>query len=140
MNKILVALDGSDPSQHALRMGADIAARYGARLIALYVIPPAVFPPDAYPIGVQDIEAAHATWAEKMLRDVVVRLEEPGVAVDRRILAGAPADEIARVAREEGVDLVVVGSRGRSAAARVLLGSVSDRLVHICERPVLVVR
>jgi hypothetical protein len=55
-------------------------------------------------------------------------------------LVGAPAEAIADHSRGEEVWAVVVGAKGHSAVGRVLLGSVADRLVHICNRPVLVVR
>jgi nucleotide-binding universal stress UspA family protein len=63
-----------------------------------------------------------------------------GAATASRNLLGAPAETIADLAMDEGFDLVVVGNKGRGAVSRVLLGSVADRLTHICKRPVLVVR
>jgi nucleotide-binding universal stress UspA family protein len=55
-------------------------------------------------------------------------------------LEGPVAERLAEVAEQDGYDLVVVGSRGRNAVARMFLGSVADRLVHICKKPVLVAR
>ncbi len=82
-------------------------------------------------------EIATATKSELILAHVLVPPQprslwpgDPGVSAN-------PANRAA--AMSSNVDLVVVGSRGRGAAARVLLGSTSDRLVHICEKPVLIV-
>jgi nucleotide-binding universal stress UspA family protein len=47
---------------------------------------------------------------------------------------------LAELAESGNFDLVVVGSKGRGAVSRMLVGSITDRLVHICKRPVLVVR
>jgi nucleotide-binding universal stress UspA family protein len=137
MNRLLVAVDGSEPAQKAARYAADIAARFHARLTLVYVIPHLLLPPDAYGLTVEEIEDEHRTYAEGLLADEVAKLSAPGLTVETQILFGSPAEAIAEAAQEG--DMVVVGSRGRGAVARVLLGSVSDRLVHISQRPVLVV-
>lgn len=69
--------------------------------------------------------------AVKQLGDKEVRTIE---------LEGPAAERIADLAENDGYDLVAVGSRGRNAVARVFLGSVADRLVHSCKKPVLVAR
>jgi nucleotide-binding universal stress UspA family protein len=61
------------------------------------------------------------------------------VQAETSVLSGSPAETLAEAAAAPDVDLVVLGSRGRGAVARVLLGSVSDRLIHISPKPVLVV-
>jgi len=137
MNRLLVAVDGSEPAQKAARYAADIAARFHAHLTLVYVIPHLLLPPDAYGLTVEEIEEEHRTYAEGLLADEVAKLSAPGLTVETQILFGSPAEAIAEAAQEG--DMVVVGSRGRGAVARVLLGSVSDRLVHISQRPVLVV-
>ena len=137
MNRLLVAVDGSEPAQKAARYAADIAARFHAHLTLVYVIPHLLLPPDAYGLTVEEIEEEHRTYAEGLLADEVAKLSAPGLTVETQILFGSPAEAIAAAAQEG--DMVVVGSRGRGAVARVLLGSVSDRLVHISQRPVLVV-
>jgi nucleotide-binding universal stress UspA family protein len=140
MKKILVAVDGSDESKRAARQGADIAVRFGAKLTLLHVIAPLLVPPDAYGLDLGSIAANQESDAEKLLREAEAFLEEPGIEIQRQVAHGPPAEMIHRVAVAGGADLVVVGSRGRNAAARVLLGSVSDRLVHISSQPILVVR
>ena len=57
-----------------------------------------------------------------------------------RSVLGPAAETISELADAEGYDLVVVGSTGKGAVKRMLLGSVADRLVHTCTKPVLVVR
>lgn len=138
--KILAAIDGSEPSYRAARSAADLAVRFGARLVLVTVIPPLLLPPDAYGIHQDDIEKEHHLHAKKLLSDAVRHLEEPGVETETVILEGSPAEEIVSLAKDAHADLVVLGSRGRNAAARVLLGSVSDRVVHQAHSPVLVVR
>ncbi len=140
MKRILVAIDGSDPSLKAARMAADIALRFGARLSLVHVVPKLLLPPDVYGLTLAEVEKEHRAYAEKLLQKAVSFLAEPGVDTSSTILYGSPAESIAEEAAAEDVSLVVVGSRGHGAVARLLLGSVSDRIVHISPKPVLVVR
>ncbi len=139
MKRILVAVDGSDTAQKAARMGADIALRFGARLTLVYVVPRLLLPPDVYGLTLADVEREHRAYADKLVGDALVKLGEPGVETDTLVLYGSPAEAIAEATAAPDVDMVVVGNRGRGAVARVVLGSVSDRLVHISPKPVLVV-
>jgi nucleotide-binding universal stress UspA family protein len=140
MKRILVAIDGSDPSLKAARMAADIALRFGARLTLLHVVPKLLLPPDVYGLTLAEVEKEHRAYAEKLLQKAVSFLAEPGVDTSSTILYGSPAESIAEEAASEDVGLVVVGNRGHGAVARLFLGSVSDRIVHISPKPVLVVR
>lgn len=138
--RIMVAVDGSAPSTRAVKLAAEIAKRYGAKLALLYVVEPMIVPPESDPGLLQRISDDHRAWAEKTLAEIGAGLEKEGVSVERHVLYGTPADEIAAVSETEDVLMVVIGSRGRSAAKRVILGSTSDRLVHHAKKPVLVVR
>jgi nucleotide-binding universal stress UspA family protein len=140
MKRILVGIDGSEPAAKAAQMAAEIAIRFGARITLAYVVPRLLLPPDAYGLTVADVEQEHYAYAEKLLAHAVAQLGESGVQADTRVLTGPPAESLAEAAQASDVDLVVAGSRGRGAVARMLLGSVSDRLVHISPKPVLVVR
>ncbi len=139
MKRILVAVDGSEASLKAARMAADIALRFGARMTLAYVIPRLLLPPDVYGLTLAEVEREQRTHADKLVAEALARLGEPGVQVETAVLSGSPAETLAEAAAAPDVDLVALGSRGRGAVARVLLGSVSDRLVHISPKPVLVV-
>jgi nucleotide-binding universal stress UspA family protein len=140
MRRILVGVDGSEASQGAARLAAEIAVRFGARLTLAYVVPNLLLPPDAYGLNIMDVEQGNREFAEKVLTRCLADLGEAGVQAETAVLSGPAAESLAEAAVSGGADLVVVGSRGRGAVARVLLGSVSDRLVHICAKPVLVAR
>ena len=139
MKRILVAIDGSEPAARGARLAADIAVRFGARLTLLYVVPRLLLPPDVYGLTVEEVEREHRAHAEQILRLAAASLGGTGLAVDSQILSGPPAETLAEAAAAPDVSLVVVGSRGQGAVARVFLGSVSDRLVHVCPKPILVV-
>jgi len=139
MKRILVAIDGSEPAARGARLAADIAGRFGARLTLLYVVPRLLLPPDVYGLTVEEVEREHRAHADSILERALISLGGAGVEIDSQVLSGSPAETLAEAAAAPDVSLVVVGSRGQGAVARVLLGSVSDRLVHVCPKPILVV-
>jgi nucleotide-binding universal stress UspA family protein len=140
MKRILAAIDGSDQSLKAAQMAADIALRFGAQLTLVHVVPKLLLPPDVYGLTLAEVEKEHRAYAEKLLQKAIAYLAEPGVDTTSTILYGTPAESIAEEAAAPDVGMVVVGSRGHGAVARMFLGSVSDRIVHISPKPVLVVR
>jgi nucleotide-binding universal stress UspA family protein len=139
MKRILVAIDGSEPAARGARLAADIAIRFGARMTLLYVVPRLLLPPDVYGLTVEEVEREHRAHADRILQGALSALGGAGVEIDSQVLSGPPAETLAAAAAAPDVNLVVVGSRGQGAVARVLLGSVSDRLVHLCPKPILVV-
>jgi nucleotide-binding universal stress UspA family protein len=139
MKRVLVAVDGSEAAVRAARMGADVAARFGARVTLIYVVPRLLLPPDVYGLTVEEVEREQSSHGQEVLRSALAALAGAGVELDSTVLSGPPAETLAEAAAAPDVDLVVVGSRGQGAVKRMLLGSVSDRLVHICPRPILVV-
>ena len=138
MKRILVGVDGSEPAARAVQLAAEIALRFGARLTLAYVVAPLLLPPDAYGLTAAGVEQQNEAFGRKLLASAITTLGEPGLEVDTTVLIGAPAEKLAEAAAANDVGLVVVGSRGRGAVARMLLGSVSDRLVHISPKPVLI--
>lgn len=126
-----VAYDGTPESKLAIGRAAAAAEATGAAVRVFT----AVAPPVALP-GVVGYTPVHPPEPNKVL-DEGVRAVGPGVAVEGRLLDGPPAATLAE-ACEEGVDLLVVGSRGYGPAMRVLLGSVSSKLIHCAPCPVLV--
>jgi nucleotide-binding universal stress UspA family protein len=139
MKRILVAVDGSDSSLKAARMAADVALRFGAKLTLCHVVPKLLLPPDVYGLTIAEVEREHRAYADRLLETAVANLDEPGLDVSTTVLFGSPAEAIAEEAVAPDIGMIVIGSRGHGAVARVFLGSVSDRLVHISSKPVLVV-
>ncbi len=141
MKKILMAMDGSEPAFKAMGVAADLARSLKAKLTLGYVrYIPIAYPAEFAGTGVDAFEEEERQWGMQMLKDAERRASELGVTSDNIVLSGSPAEALADWAGSQEYDLVVVGSRGRGAVTRVLLGSVADRLVHICKTPVLVVR
>ncbi len=137
MKRILASVDGSPASVHAARMALDLAQNTGAQLTLAHVTVPVMAPPDL-PFSAPMLQEETQKAGERLLEDVARELGR--MDLPRVNLLGNPAELLADLAEREGYDLIVVGSKGRGAVSRVLIGSVTDRLVHISKKPVLVVR
>jgi nucleotide-binding universal stress UspA family protein len=141
LKRILAATDFSECSDQALEYACEFAEAFGAELHLVYVIEPpaAVYSEPGFGyLGVEGFE-------EAMRKDAEVRLnalptpswKQPIV---RQILLGSPFVEIVRYARENTMDLIVMGTHGRGAIAHLLMGSTAERVVRKAPCPVLTVR
>jgi nucleotide-binding universal stress UspA family protein len=137
---VLAAVDGSAPSLEGVAFAAQLAKALGASLELVYVSFPNLLPMNVYAAAVREIEAAELEHAKTVFDAAERSVADLGVAVRRTRLIGAPADAIADRADAADVWGVVVGARGHNAVTRVMLGSVADRLAHICPKPAIVVR
>ena len=136
---ILVAVDGSDASAQAAEMAGRLAADVKAKLTVVFVRQLPTVP--ASPFGVtMDLDAYWEDQERLASSRAAAVLNKFGVAWRLEVRTGDPAGQLELAADVNGADLVVVGARGHSVAHRVLLGSVSTRLLHHARRPVLVVR
>jgi nucleotide-binding universal stress UspA family protein len=143
--KILLATDGSKFSNKAADYGLDMAKKLGADVIALYVMNLKHF--ELYALehhdditGYEDENLRMRKEGEDALDYVVTRAREKGASLTTRIVRGYPADEIIKMAKDEGIDLIIVGNLGRTGIERMLMGSVSEAVVRKAPCPVLVVR
>lgn len=142
---ILVATDGSNASQHAAQLAVSLARTHGARLTAIYVVDPYPYMGvgEINPAGFQSYMAAAQQQAALAHAQVQKYCLEGGAPVPlevRLVEEVAAASGIVQSAVSEGADLVVLGSHGRTGIARLMLGSVSSRVVAESSVPVLVTR
>ena len=144
IEKILVPFDFGEPAEHALDFAQRLAPTFGASVEVLYVVP--YLPNAALPIP--DLGAVPlATQAvDEMVSDAETRLQEALDQEDTRhrdlkrtVQVGDPRTRIAAHAAAAEVDLIVMGTHGRTGAARFLLGSVAERVVREATCPVLTV-
>lgn len=141
MKRILVGVDGSKESRDAAVFAANIAKATHAQLYIVSAVP-GVSPLDWGP----EMVSRAQEWTQKERDQARTTVDQmaaslgSGVKIETLVAFGAPAVALSELAKEGDVELVVVGHRGRNAVARALLGSVADRLVQICPKPVLVVR
>ncbi len=131
--KILFPTDFSHCGDAALRMAASLAHDAGATLLIVHVEEP----PVAYGGGEMyyGVPEPASEDLRRMLEAVVP--PDPAVAYEHRLITGDPASAIARLAEEEHVDLIVMGTHGRTGLTRLLMGSVAEAVVRRAPCPVL---
>lgn len=148
--KLLVAVDGSDAADRALSYAADLARATGGSTTAVHVVDPGVYDVGGdEPVSglsdadrrliLEDVEKAE-TRGREILDDAVELAADRGHDVEAELLYGDPVEEITEYAADGGFETVVVGHRGRSERAELLLGSVAKALVERATVPVAVVR
>ena len=140
MARILVAIDGSEHAWRALDVAADVAKRHGAQLIVLHVVPYEPMPAalrafaEAEHISLAEEEGRDhyaRTLGDQLTRAAEARARGKGLSeVVGRTVEGNPADQILAEAASEGVDMIVMGSRGLSDARAFFLGSVSHKVAN----------
>jgi len=139
---ILVPTDGSETSINAGRMAIQIAATHGVPITFVYVVDSTI---------AEEIAGATSRTTEMIRReleakggrylDYLARLaRDRNLQTNQVVRHGIPHSEIADLAREQGVDLIVIGYVGRHGPRRVLIGSVAEHVVEYASCPVLVVR
>ncbi len=142
---ILLATDGSPASAHAAQLAVDLARVHGAKLTAVYVVDPYPYigVGEINPMGFQAYMSAAQDQAAQAHGQVQALCKQGGqpVAMEARLVeeVGA-ANGIVQTAEACDADLVVLGSHGRSGIARLMLGSVSTKVVAESKVPVLVTR
>lgn len=139
--KILVAYDGSDHAVRALDIGIDLAKKYEAKLDIVEVVDTAaLLGMGVAPIPGEVIQQVY-NKAKSDIDNAKSKAQSQGVKeVDGVVLEGDPAAAILEYAGKNGVDLIITGSRGLSTFKRLILGSVSTKLVQEAKVPVLVIK
>ncbi|MFZ3166911.1 MAG: universal stress protein [Candidatus Methanoperedens sp.] len=142
--KILVATDGSDYTKKATKHALELAKLSGAELHAIYVIdtrygcgPESCILSDTSPERLKSILGWQGNTAIKYIEKLA---KKEGIHTERWIVEGNPAEEIVRLAEEQLVDLIIMGTLGSSGISRFLLGSVADKVIRTSSIPVLTVR
>jgi nucleotide-binding universal stress UspA family protein len=141
MKRVLVATDGSITAADAIGFAVEYALGHQAELIFVHVIPTIDFAPRG---GLADtgIAVPHEPSGHDhaVLERASAVAAEYGVNATTALLGGSTADEIAAYADSNGVDLIVIGSRGLGPISGALLGSVVARVLHTAKQPVIVIR
>ena len=143
MRNIFVATDFSPASRLAFRKALEMAqANEAALWIAHVAAPPVPMSPDGYilPRVYDDIDLAIRTDARKRLAALLSRARKLGIRGRALLLKGVPHEAIVRAARAHRVELIVLGTHGRTGVARFFVGSVAARVVAAAKCPVLTVR
>lgn len=133
---VVVGVDGSEEAKRALDFAAEQANQRGVPLVAVQVLaePPWFGPAEVYGVWVEDVRTLTQEALDEELTPV--RQRYPDLEIRTKVPRGHPAEELRRAA--DGAQLLVVGSRGRSVARSMLLGSISHGVLHHAPCPVAV--
>jgi len=141
-HRILVPTDFSRQSERAWATARGLARAVGADIVLLHVFVEMPLYSES-PLSGERIHEAYAaarTWAAEQLEQWAVTARAEGVGVKTLLRTGIAHDEIVATARDEGADLVAIGTHGRGGLNRLMLGSVCDRVIRLSSCPVLAVR
>lgn len=140
--KMLIAVDGSEHSRHAIEAAARLASQMrSVQVVLLNVADAMMFYGELPPFDLEAVERAQRQHQEQLLAEAQAQARACGLQdVLSQSAVGLAAQEILRVADERGVDQIVMGTHGRGAVGSLLLGSVAQRVVHQAKVPVLLVR
>jgi len=137
---IVVATDGSEPAERAVREAIEIAAREGARLHVVTAYPDPHMFRERIASGATEVPVKLREVAESVLARAAREAEDAGVEVETHAREGDPAEAIIELANELQADLIVVGNRGLTGIRRFLLGSVSSKVSEHATSSVMIVR
>jgi universal stress protein A len=144
VRRILLPTDFSGCANYALPYAAAIARAVDATVICVNVVEPIVpavgYTGMAETMPIAEMSEQMEESAERELPDVMSCEELRGLKVEEVIGHGDAAAEIVRVADEQGVDLIVISSHGRTGLGRILFGSTAEAVVRHARCPVLVVK
>ncbi|MFX0055057.1 MAG: universal stress protein [Promethearchaeota archaeon] len=137
---VLVAVDGSDYSDKAVRYACAIGPKLGAEVVLLHVVPMLV---SATPYH-DTVSDQPFLALQKVGEDILAKAKKIAVGlgceVTELISHGDPANKIVDIACEREVELIIMGSRGVSGIKRLFVGSISDKVVNHAPCPVMIVR
>ncbi len=139
--RIVVAYDGSDHAIKALNTAIELAKAFNSKLDVVEVVDTAALLGMGFAPVPSDVIAQIYNKAQNDVEQAKKKAQDAGVKdVTSQVLEGDPATSIIEYASKNGADLIVIGSRGLSTFKRLILGSVSSKVVQESRVPVLVVK
>ncbi len=140
IHRIVCPVDFSETSERAVQYAVALARQLGAglHLVHAWQMPVYAFPDGAVILG-PDVVAEITGELQRSLDAMIARHKEPELAIEGHLMQGVPDREIVRMAKELGVELIVMGTHGRTGLPHLFLGSVAERVVRTSDVPVLTV-
>ncbi len=136
--RILIPIDGSEASQVAVDKGLTLARMLGARVKILFVVDTSIFkdiPPDEL---ITTVRGHMESKGWETFEDIEEKADDMGIEMEKSLVHGHPDEEI--VKESENFDLIVIGTHGRSGIAKLLIGSITERVVKYAKCPVMVIK
>lgn len=137
--KILFPTDFSESAENAARYAISLAKRYGGKLYIVHVVEPFTYTTDFgldYSVQYKEMEAT----ARRLLDEFVTSIKRNNLNAEGVLLFGEPFVEIIKYAKREQVDLIIMGTHGRTGLEHMLLGSVAEKVVRKSPCPVLTIK
>ena len=140
-NHVLIPTDGSDPAKPAVEMALDLAETHDAKLHVLFIVdqPTSVSGMGEGFSGLDDLLDTLEERGHEATRAIVEQARERDIETTAAVRRGNPHDDILSYAEDNGIDVIVMGTHGRTGVKRALLGSVTENVVRHSEIPVLTV-
>jgi nucleotide-binding universal stress UspA family protein len=147
-NRIILAVDGSKVSKKATKKALSLAKKTGTDIIAIHVIqvPMRTTPPAR--LAISSVRTTYSYYPElkktieEKGRSIINKIKEIAISmqtnIKTKIVEGNPYDEIIKIADKN--DLIIMGSKGHSTLDRILIGSVSEKVLHHSNTTVMIVR
>lgn len=141
---IMIATDGSEAAKKAVDAAIKLAKLNKAKLYAVHVIAPGELSVNLRDPRDLEWKDSMKVYLEKQGGEVTAYVEDAGktadVEVESIVLEGNPANEIINFAQKNDIDLIIMGTLGKTGIQRFLLGSVTENVIRHSKKPVLVVR
>ena len=149
-SKILVPIDGSEPSFHAAHIASNIANKFNSEIIVLYVVVApskseyanltGLVTPKQFDMIIENAKKEARDWFNRI--EDMIKEKNPNIKVSTKVILTGVAvyGEIIQYAGQENIDLIVIGTRGRSGVKKLLLGSTASGVVTYADCPVLVTK
>lgn len=142
VKRILVPIDFSEHSKHALQYAVSFAKQFSSELILIYVVEQAVYAADLSfgQVAVPGFEKELRDRAKKELEELIKTSVTGGVKARSVVQSGKPFLEILDTAEDEEADLIIIATHGHTGVEHLLFGSTAEKVVRKAPCPVLVVR
>jgi nucleotide-binding universal stress UspA family protein len=142
LKKVLVPTDFSESARHALTYGISFAREYEAELELLHVVENLTvgYASDLFPVPMAEVFQEISGYAKAELATLGAEARAKKVKVVEQVAQGKPSAEIIRFAKENEVDMIVLGTHGKGMLDQALFGSTTERVVRRAPCPVLTVR
>jgi nucleotide-binding universal stress UspA family protein len=140
VRKILIPVDGSEHSKKAIEFAADVSQKFDSELYLIHVVADKNIPPEILEyIESEKIEGALGKVSARLISEGIMKAAQnqakaTGLKIAKAMVSrGDPAEEIVKFAKNNDIDMIVIGSRGLGQIKGILLGSVSSKVCHLAE-------
>jgi nucleotide-binding universal stress UspA family protein len=139
IKRILVPTDFSESAAHALTYGVSFAREYKAELILVHVVETLTvgYASDLFPVPMAEVFDEISGYAKAEIGKLAEAIRPKEISVREMVVQGKPSAEITRIAKEENVDIIVLGTHGKGMLDQALFGSTAERVIRKAPCPVL---